>query len=95
MATSEFWQTSFRICILLPRMGGRGIGSSSRNSRGTVKLWMFLDVLTILGSAMLATLYEVAHWTGGRRTRVLARYAYSRPFRWDPARCFSADSPSL
>jgi exopolysaccharide biosynthesis polyprenyl glycosylphosphotransferase len=32
--------------------------SSARNSRGTSRLWMFLDAITVLGSAVLATLYE-------------------------------------
>jgi exopolysaccharide biosynthesis polyprenyl glycosylphosphotransferase len=31
---------------------------STRGSRGTVRLWMVLDAITILGAAILATLYE-------------------------------------
>jgi lipopolysaccharide/colanic/teichoic acid biosynthesis glycosyltransferase len=45
MATSPEWES--------------GLASeSTRGSRGTVKLWMALDVITILGAAILATLHE-------------------------------------
>jgi exopolysaccharide biosynthesis polyprenyl glycosylphosphotransferase len=35
------------------------VGEPSRVSRGKVKLWMVLDGITILGAALLATLYEL------------------------------------
>ncbi|MGP8251734.1 MAG: sugar transferase [Terracidiphilus sp.] len=33
-------------------------GNSARGTRGTVKLWMALDILTVIGAATLATMYE-------------------------------------
>jgi exopolysaccharide biosynthesis polyprenyl glycosylphosphotransferase len=45
MATSPDWEAGPAV-------------DSARGSRGAVKLWMFLDALTILGAAILATLYE-------------------------------------
>jgi exopolysaccharide biosynthesis polyprenyl glycosylphosphotransferase len=45
MATSPDWEAGSAV-------------DSARGSRGAVKLWMVLDALTILGAAIVATLYE-------------------------------------
>jgi hypothetical protein len=58
MATSEFWQRVSASVSSAPEWADGSQSATSRNSRGTVKLWMVLDALTILGSAVLATLYE-------------------------------------
>jgi exopolysaccharide biosynthesis polyprenyl glycosylphosphotransferase len=34
------------------------VASPARSSRGAAKLWMILDVITVLGAAILATMYE-------------------------------------
>jgi len=46
MASSHEWE-------------GGSAAESTRGSRGTTKLWMVLDAITILGAAGLATLYEM------------------------------------
>ena len=59
MATSEFWQ---RISASVSPSSEWAAGAASispRKSRGTAKLWIVLDGITILGSAVLATLYEM------------------------------------
>src|ERR1035438_5473910 len=59
MATSEFWQRVSASVSSSPEWAGGSAASSTRNSRGTAKLWMVLDGITILGAAVLATLYEM------------------------------------
>jgi len=58
MATSEFWQRISSSVSSSPDWAGGAVASSTRSSRGTPKLWMILDVLTVLGDAILATLYK-------------------------------------
>jgi FlaA1/EpsC-like NDP-sugar epimerase len=58
MATSEFWQRISSSVSSSPDWAGGAVASSTRSSRGTPKLWMILDVLTVLGAAILATLYK-------------------------------------
>jgi exopolysaccharide biosynthesis polyprenyl glycosylphosphotransferase len=58
MATSDFWQRVSASVSSPLESPGEVASSSSRNSQGKVKLWMFLDVLTVLLSAMVATIYE-------------------------------------
>src|SRR5271170_133961 len=59
MATSGFWQ---RLSATASREWAEGPDSVSvrgfRGLRGKATLWMFLDALTVLGAAVLATLYE-------------------------------------
>jgi exopolysaccharide biosynthesis polyprenyl glycosylphosphotransferase len=55
----QFWQGLFAWVSSSPRLAERPAGSSVRKSHGKAKFWMVLDGFTILGSAMLATLY----WT--------------------------------
>jgi exopolysaccharide biosynthesis polyprenyl glycosylphosphotransferase len=58
MATSEFWQrVSFAVSSSQEWSGGPR-ASTTRRDRETVKLWMILDGVTVLGAAILATLYE-------------------------------------
>jgi exopolysaccharide biosynthesis polyprenyl glycosylphosphotransferase len=58
MATSEFWQRVSASVSSSSEWAGGAASSSTRSARGKVKLWMFLDGVTVLGSAVLATLYE-------------------------------------
>ena len=58
MATSEFWQRVSASVSSSPDWAGGSAGDAVRSSRGTASLWMVLDALTILGSAVLATLYQ-------------------------------------
>ena len=59
MATSDFWQRVSASVSSSSEWAGASAEAPARNSRGTAKLWMVLDGITILGSAMLATLYEM------------------------------------
>jgi exopolysaccharide biosynthesis polyprenyl glycosylphosphotransferase len=58
MATSEFWQRVSTTVSSSPEWAGGESVDSTSGIRGTVKLWMALDTITILGSAVLATLWE-------------------------------------
>jgi exopolysaccharide biosynthesis polyprenyl glycosylphosphotransferase len=58
MATSEFWQRVSASVSASPEWAGGAAAESTRNSRGATKLWMFADAVTVLVSAILATLYE-------------------------------------
>jgi len=58
MATSEFWQRVSASVSSAPEWVGGAAANTTRSARGTAKLWMVLDGITILGSAVLATLYE-------------------------------------
>lgn len=59
MATSEFWQRVSASVASPQEWGGGSAGDAVRGSRGKIRLWMALDVLTILASAFLATLYRI------------------------------------
>jgi exopolysaccharide biosynthesis polyprenyl glycosylphosphotransferase len=84
MATSEFWQRITATLAASHEAEGLQTGSSVPASRGTTKLWILLDVLTVLVSSIIATLfdfhlepYQGAHtfWRGtliqGRSTGLL------------------------
>jgi len=58
MATSEFWQRVSASVSSAPDWAEGAASNSTRSARGTTKLWMVLDGITVLGSAVLATLYE-------------------------------------
>src|ERR1017187_3460829 len=58
MATSEFWQRVSASVSSSPEWAGGAVASPARSSRGAAKLWMILDVITVLGAAILATMYE-------------------------------------
>lgn len=58
MASSEFWQRLSASMATSPDWEPGLALNSSRGSRGTVKLWMVLDAITVLGAAILATLHE-------------------------------------
>ena len=57
MATSDFWQR-LSASVSPSEWPSEVAESSRRNSIGKVKLWMFLDAVTILVSAAAATIYE-------------------------------------
>jgi len=59
MATSDFWQRVSASVAPAPEAVGSATANSTRSGRGTAKLWMILDLVTILGSAVLATLYDL------------------------------------
>ncbi len=58
MATSEFWQRVSSTVSSSPEWTEGTAGKSSRSSQGAQKFWMFLDAITVLAAAALATLYE-------------------------------------
>jgi len=58
MATSEFWQR-LSASIAASRDWEGGVAKDVvRGSRGAVRLWMICDAITVLGSAILATLFK-------------------------------------
>ncbi len=58
MASSDFWQRLSASIATSPEWEPGLGGGALRGSRGAIKLWMVLDAITILGAAILATLYE-------------------------------------
>jgi hypothetical protein len=58
MATSEFWQRLSASMASSHEWEGSLVADSARSPRGTSKLWMGLDVASILGAATVATMYE-------------------------------------
>jgi len=58
MATSEFWQRLSASMASSREWEGAMGSESPRGARGTATLWMVLDAVTILGAAMLATMYS-------------------------------------
>src|SRR4051812_21746220 len=57
MATSEFWQR-VSASVSSPEWARGTPGRVSTKARRTSKFWMLLDAATVLGAALLATLYE-------------------------------------
>ena len=57
MATSEFWQR-VSASVSSPEWARGTPGRGSTKARRTSKFWMLLDAATVLGAALLATLYE-------------------------------------
>jgi len=73
MATSEFWQKLSASVAASREWEGSVAGESVRAPRGTAKLWMTLDAITVVAAVLIAALYEFginffrdAHlsWTG-------------------------------
>jgi exopolysaccharide biosynthesis polyprenyl glycosylphosphotransferase len=59
MASSDFWQRlSTSVATSADWEAGLS-GKTARGTRGTIKLWMALDILTVIGAASLATMYEL------------------------------------
>ncbi len=58
MATSEFWQRVSDSVSSTDGTEGSAEGAA-RSARGTAKLWMILDALTVLVAAVFATLYKM------------------------------------
>jgi hypothetical protein len=56
MASSDFWQ---RLSASVASSADWEAGPSASPARGTVRLWMALDILTVVGAAALATMYEL------------------------------------
>ncbi len=59
MATSEFRHRVSFAATSSSELNGEAAANSTRRERSTVKLWMFLDGVTVFGAAVLATLYEL------------------------------------
>jgi len=59
MASSDFWQRLSASVASSADWEAGLAGNSARGTRGTVKLWMVLDILTAVGAAFLATMYEL------------------------------------
>src|ERR1035438_9066586 len=58
MATQEFWQ-KLSTSATSPQECAKGQSEGAvRSSRGKTRLWMILDVLTIVVSVVIATLYR-------------------------------------
>ncbi len=85
MATSEFWQRVSASVTTSPEWVQGTTASSTRHSRGTAKLWMALDGITVLGAAVLARSTNCIP-APLREQGILARHADSRPLDGDPAR---------
>ena len=58
MASTDFWQRISASVVSPADWVNDTAAVSSRNSQGKVKLWMFLDFLTVVLSAVIATVYE-------------------------------------
>jgi exopolysaccharide biosynthesis polyprenyl glycosylphosphotransferase len=58
MATSDFWHRVSASFASPPERAGGESTDSGRSTRGTAKLWMVLDGITVLGAVILARLYE-------------------------------------
>ena len=58
MATSEFWQRLSATMASSHEWEGGVAGEPARGVRGTAKLWMVMDVISIAGAATLATIYK-------------------------------------
>lgn len=58
MATSEFWQRISATLNASHEAEGTPAAMPAPISRGTAKLWIALDILTVLGSSVIATLCE-------------------------------------
>ncbi len=59
MATSDFWQRVSATVSTSGEWAGEESADPSRNTQDTVKLWIFLDLITILGSAIFSIAYEL------------------------------------
>jgi exopolysaccharide biosynthesis polyprenyl glycosylphosphotransferase len=59
MATSEFWQRVATTVSSTQEWPGEAPEESPRGIRGTVKMWMVLDTMTIFVSVALAIVYEM------------------------------------
>ena len=58
MASSDFWQKLSSSLAASAEWDAGVAGNSARSSRGTAKLWMVMDALTVFLAAMAVTLYR-------------------------------------
>ena len=58
MASSDFWQRLSSSLALSAEWESSVSGGPARTTRGTAKLWMFLDVLTVCLAAAVTTIFE-------------------------------------
>jgi exopolysaccharide biosynthesis polyprenyl glycosylphosphotransferase len=59
MATSEFWQRATAPPSSAQEWNDSGTASRQRTARGSVGMWMILDVFTVVGAALVATIIEL------------------------------------
>jgi exopolysaccharide biosynthesis polyprenyl glycosylphosphotransferase len=59
MASSDFWQRLSASAAFSADWDTGLAGNSAQRFNGTAKLWMALDILTVIGAATLATMYEL------------------------------------
>src|SRR5580704_1955395 len=57
MATSDFWQKVSASVATPSDWAADTAREASRSSQGKVKFWIFLDFLTVLVAAIIATIY--------------------------------------
>jgi len=58
MASSDFWQRLAASPSFSTEWASEAADRPRRSSQGKVKIWMFLDVLTVLAAAVITTIYE-------------------------------------
>ncbi len=58
MASSDFWQKLSSSLTSSAEWEAGVAAGPARSGRGTAKLWMAMDVATVVGAAIVATLYE-------------------------------------
>jgi len=59
MASSDFWQRLSSSLALSAEWESSASGGPARSTRGTAKLWMFLDILTVCLAAAVTTIFEL------------------------------------
>ncbi len=58
MASSDLWQRFSSSLVSVPELQTGVAENSSREWRGTSRLWIVLDAVTVLGAAIVTTLYK-------------------------------------
>ena len=85
MATSDFWQRVSASVASPSEWVTDASAGHARSSQGKVKFWMFLDFVTVLVSAAIATVYE-RHTNPVVGARAFFNGTlFSRSFHLDPA----------
>ena len=59
MASSDFWQRLSSSLALSAEWESSASGGPARSTRGTAKLWIFLDILTVCLAAAVTTIFEL------------------------------------
>ena len=59
MASSDFWQRLSSSLALSAEWESSASGGPARSTRGTAKLWIYLDILTVCLAAAVTTIFEL------------------------------------